>query len=112
MRALLRRPQQIVSEVYKVDNLSLDSKKHIVKRGETEIELTRKEFGLLEYLMKNEGIVLTYGMILEHVWDQNADPFSNTITSHIGSLRRKIEMKGKKKLIHTVSGRGYKLELK
>ena len=108
IRALLRRPQQIEDEILEIDDLSLDTKRHTVKRATKEIYLTRKEFILLEYLMKNRSIVLSRGMILEHVWDMNADPFSNTIESHILSLRRKIDAKGKK-LIQTVPGRGYKI---
>lgn len=110
LRALLRRPAIIEGEIMKIDDLTLDNKKHKVKRGDEEIYLTRKEFSLLEYLMKNQGDSLSRGMILEHVWDMNADPFSNTIESHILSLRKKIDSKSKKKLIHTVSGSGYKIE--
>ena len=65
---------------------------------------------LLEYLMRNRGIVLTRGMIMSHVWDESADPFSNTIEAHILSLRRKIELPKKKRLIHTVPSRGYKID--
>ena len=78
-------------------------------RGEKEIELTRKEFGLLEYMMRNKGTALTRSMIMEHVWDINADLFSNTIETHIASLRRKINYKGTRQLISTVSGVGYKI---
>jgi DNA-binding response OmpR family regulator len=109
IRALLRRPKVIESEILQIDDLTLDTKKCLVKRGKKEIYLTRKEFMLLEYLLKNSGSVLSRGMIMEHVWDMNVDPFSNTIESHILSLRRKIDLPGKKKLIHTVSGRGYKI---
>jgi DNA-binding response OmpR family regulator len=111
IRALLRRPKVIESEILQVDDLTLDTKKCLVKRGKKEeIYLTRKEFMLLEYLLKNSGSVLSRGMIMEHVWDMNVDPFSNTIESHILSLRRKIDSPGRKKLIHTVSGRGYKID--
>jgi len=109
IRALLRRPKQIEGEILRIDDLRLDTKSYTVKRGKKEVYLTRKEFALLEYLMKHQDIVLSRGMILEHVWDMNADPFSNTIESHILSLRRKIEFNSKRKLIHTVSGRGYKI---
>src|ERR1043166_8231746 len=68
VRALLRRPQVLEGDVLQVGDLSLDTKKFAVKRGEPEITLTRKEFMLLEYLMRNEGTVLSRGMILEHVW--------------------------------------------
>ncbi len=107
-RALLRRPKQIESETIRVKDLSLDTKKHLAKKGDREIYLTRKEFILLEYLMRNPGLVLSRGMIMEHVWDMHADPFSNTVESHILNIRKKIDSKSKIKLIHTVPGRGYK----
>lgn len=112
IRALLRRPRQIQMEILKIDDLALDTKKHSVLRGRKEIYLTRKEFMLLEYLMRNADIALSRGMLMEHVWDRDVDPFSNTIEAHILSLRRKIDLAGKrKKLIHTVSGVGYKLRV-
>ncbi len=110
MHALLRRPKKIESQILQIADLTLDTRKHLVKRGGKEIYLTRKEFIFLEYLMKNPGVVLSRGMIMEHVWDMNADPFSNTIESHVLTLRKKIDTKGKKKLIRTVPGRGYKIE--
>jgi len=113
IQALLRRPKKIENEILIIDDLSLDNKKNIVKRNNKEIHLTRKEFILLKYLMKNEETVLSRGMIMEHVWDMNANPFSNTIESHILSLRKKINPTEKsKKLIYTISGRGYKIEKK
>ena len=111
MKALLRRPKKIESEILQIDDLAMDTSRHIVKRGDKEIKLTRKEFTLLKYLMKNQEIVLSRTMIMEHVWDMSADPFSNTIESHILSLRKKVDLPGKKKLIHTVNGRGYKMDL-
>ena len=110
IRALLRRPKKIESELLEADDLALDTKGCSVRRGKKDIYLTRKEFMLLEYLVRNKGIVLSRGMILEHVWDMDADPFSNTIESHILSLRRKVDTAGKRKLIQTVPGRGYKIE--
>ncbi|MFC1801998.1 response regulator transcription factor [Patescibacteria group bacterium] len=107
IRALLRRPKIIESDTLEIDDLFMDIKKHIVKRKNKEIHLTKKEFMLLEYLMRNRNVVLSRGMIMEHVWDMNADPFSNTIESHIASLRRKIDNGHKRKFIRTVSGRGY-----
>lgn len=82
-----------------------------MERGGKEIKLTRKEFGLLEYLLKNKGAVMSRGAIMEHVWDIHGDLFSNTIETHVLNLRKKIDRKGAKKLIHTVSGRGYKIDL-
>jgi two-component system OmpR family response regulator len=81
-----------------------------VRKDGKEIYLTRKEFLLLEYLMKNHGTVLSRGMILEHVWDMNADPFSNTIETHIMTLRRKIDSEQSLRLIRTVPGIGYKID--
>ncbi len=111
VKALLRRPKDVQDDILQIDNLSLDISKHLVKRGEQEIKLAKKEFALLMYLMQNESIVLSRGMIMEHVWDMSADPFSNTIESHIMSLRKKIDLPNEKKLIHTISGRGYKLSV-
>ena len=110
IKALLRRPNQVVVEKYRIHDLVLDSKRHIVKRGDKKIYLTRKEFSFLKYLLQNKGIVLSRSMIIENVWGMGADPFSNTIESHIMSIRKKIDTPGKKKLIHTITGRGYKIE--
>jgi two-component system copper resistance phosphate regulon response regulator CusR len=110
VRALLRRKPAIENELLQINDLSLDTKRFAVKKGKRDIALTRKEFMLLEYLMRNEGTVLSRGMILEHVWDMSIDIFSNTIESHILSLRKKIGDMGKERLIKTVAGRGYKIE--
>lgn len=107
MRALLRRPKQIQGEALSVDDLALNTRTFKVSRGKKEIYLTRKEFMLLEYFLRNQGIVLSRGMILEHVWNMDTDPFSNTIEAHVLSLRKKIDIAGKRKLIQTISGRGY-----
>lgn len=112
IRAILRRPQPIVGEILRVRDIELDAIKNTVHRDGKEIRLTRKEFMLLQYLMQNPDIVLTRGMILEHVWDMSVDIFSNTIESHIMSLRKKIKDTNKKdQVIETVSGRGYKIAI-
>jgi DNA-binding response OmpR family regulator len=110
VRALLRRKPQVHSDVLQVGDVLLDTTRLTVKRGNRDIHLTRKEFMLLHYLMQHEGSVLSRGMILEHVWDMSIDIFSNTIESHILSLRKKIDDMGKERLIKTVPGRGYKIE--
>lgn len=110
IRALLRRPKIIENEVYEIDDLIMDSKRKSVKRGHKDIYLNRKEFMLLEYMLRNRGLVLSQGMILEHVWDMHADAFSNTIEVHILRLRKKIDTSKKRKLIHTLPGRGYKID--
>lgn len=108
MKALLRRPQYIENTILTVKGISLDTLKHEVYKGKKKIALTRKEFILFQYFLKNKGTVLSRKMIMEHVWDMNADPFSNTIESHIVSLRRKIGDKNQG-VIKTIAGRGYKL---
>lgn len=111
IRTVLRRPKRIENEVLCVGGLKLDQQRNLVKRDGVEINLTRKQFMLLEYLMRNAGIVVTRGMLMEHVWDMNADPFSNTIETHILSLRKKIKIKNNQpELIYTVPGRGYKVD--
>lgn len=109
LHALLRRPKAILNDVMSVEDLVVDCRQHIVTRDDKVLNLSRKEFMLLEYLLRNRGNVLSRGMIMEHVWDMNADPFSNTIESHILSLRRKIDLPGKTKIVLTVAGRGYKI---
>jgi two-component system copper resistance phosphate regulon response regulator CusR len=110
VKALLRRPTELEEEVFEIDDLVFDTRRHTVTRAGVDVYLTRKEHMLLAYFMRNRGVVLSRGMIMEHVWDMNADPFSNTIESHVLSLRKKINGKGKTKLIHTIPGRGYKLD--
>jgi len=109
IKALLRRPSVTQAEVFQIDDLVLNTNNSTVVRGKNDIYLTRKEFALLEYLLRHESQVVSRGMIMEHVWDMSIDPFSNTIDMHILSLRRKIEGKNKQKLIHTIPGRGYKI---
>lgn len=110
-RAMLRRPKEIVSEILKVDDLTLDVLRYQVSRGKKTVTLTRKEFGLLEYMLRNPDRVIPRTALIEHVWDIHADLFSNTLETHILNLRKKIEAPNKRKLIHTISGRGYKIAL-
>lgn len=110
LRALLRRPVSITPPVLKIDDLTLDVLQQKVRRGKKEIYLTRKEFALAEYLMRHSGSVVSRGMLMEHVWNDDIDPFSNTIEAHILNLRKKIDSNAKRRLIHTVPGRGYKIE--
>ncbi len=112
VRALLRRPKNLTGEQIHFDDLELDTRKQSVKRGQDDIYLTRKEFMLLEYLMRHPGQVISRAELLEHIWDSSVDIFSNTIESHVVSLRKKIEKPRRKKVIHTVSGRGYKIDFK
>lgn len=109
VRALLRRPKTFTEDILQIDDLLLDTKRHTATRGKKLLRLTRKEFMLLQYLMENASCVVSRAMILEHVWEKDVDPFSNTIEAHIMTLRRKIEHPRKQKLIHTVPGQGYKI---
>lgn len=111
VRAVLRRPKNLIGDVIKLGDLTIDTARYSVTRGKKPITLTKKEFGLLEYLLRHKEAVISRTALIEHVWDINADLFSNTLETHILNLRRKIEIKGKAKLIHTVSGRGYKIAL-
>jgi DNA-binding response OmpR family regulator len=110
MRALLRREKKLTGPKLTIADLEMDTLTHTVKRKGKEIALNRKEFALLEYLMRNPGTTLTRSMILEHVWDINADPFTNTVDVHIRFLRAKLDEGHKKKLLKTVHGYGYKIE--
>ncbi len=109
IKALLRRPQKIEGEVLCIDDLVLDTGGRTVARAGKEVSLTPKEFFLLEYLMRNRGRVMSRQSLLEHVWDVNADPFTNTVETHIVNLRKKLKQKNKKEIIRTVSGTGYKI---
>lgn len=106
INALLRRPKNLLSEKIEINNISLDKNTHIVRVDGHRVYMTRKEFALLEYLLTNRGRILSRGEIMEHVWDINANPFSNTIESHIVSIRKKIGDKTKE-IIVNMPGRGY-----
>lgn len=107
IRAILRRGREQSSTVLCIADLTLNQITREVKRGNASIELTPKEYALLEYLMKNAGQVLTRTMISEHVWDYNFDTMTNIIDVHINHLRSKVDKGFERKLIHTVKGVGY-----
>lgn len=111
INALLRRPAKITNGWLRVDNLTFSASAKTVKRGGREIYLTKREFSLLDFFLRNRGAIVSRQQILENVWDYNADPFSNSIESHIASLRRKLNRNKQRNLIHTFNGRGYKLAL-
>jgi len=110
IKAVLRRPHKIEGEILHIKDIALDTQKHTVIQSNKEIHLTPKEFFLLEYLIRNRGKVLSRMEILEHVWDTNADLFTNTVETHILNLRKKLKQKNNKEFIHTISGTGYKIE--
>ncbi len=112
VRALLRRPVEVQQTVLTVGDLSLNTVTFEVKRGNKTIELTGKEFALLEYLMRNQGRPNNKDSIISHVWDYNADVLPNTVEVYVKYLRQKIDDNYKTKLLHTVRGFGYKIEAK
>lgn len=109
VRALLRRDSVNPGAVIRHGDLELDAARFEVHRGDTRLELTPKEFALLRYLMLHPGQVLTQERLLEHVWDEQADPFSNTVRVTVSNLRRKIAAAGDGQPIETVVGVGYRL---
>jgi len=107
VRALLRRKAREKTDILTVGDLSLSTSTHRVKRGGREIELTPKEYALLEYFMRNPNRILTRTLITEHVWDYHFDPETNVIDVYVNYLRKKIDQGFEKKLIHTIRGSGY-----
>ena len=110
IRALLRRKAEAGTTLLQVEDLVLDPSRRLVIRTGEKIDLTSKEFALLEYLMRNAGRVLSRAMISEHVWSYDFDTETNVIDVYINYLRRKIDSGRDKKLIHTVRGSGYVLK--
>jgi DNA-binding response OmpR family regulator len=107
VRALLRRGTQDRGAEIRFADLRLDPVAHKVWRSNKEIELTAKEYALLEYFMRNPNQILTRTMIAEHVWDYTFDSFTNIIDVYVNYLRKKVDRDYDKKLIHTVRGIGY-----
>ena len=109
VRSLLRRDTPSTSSVLRVGDLELDDARHIVERAGRRLELTAKEFALLRFFMSRPGEVLSQETLLEHVWDEFADPFTNTVRVTVGTLRRKVQVGDETPAIETVIGRGYRL---
>ena len=109
LRALLRRPAESLDAVLRADDLVLDLGTRRAHRGDRAIELTTKEFAVLETLMRHAGRVLTRERISQHAWDENYDPLSNVIDVYVARLRKKIDAPGETPLIATVRGAGYRL---
>jgi DNA-binding response OmpR family regulator len=112
VRALVRRGELDRGAEIHFADLRLDPVAHKVWRSGTEIDLTSKEYGLLEYLMRNPNTVLSRAMIAEHVWDYAFDSFTNIIDVYVNYLRKKVDKDFPTKLIHTVRGQGYILREK
>ncbi len=113
VRTLLRRDASRTGAVLHVGSLSLDTARFEAHNGDVPMELTAKEFALLRYFMSNPGVVLSQEHLLEHVWDEHTDPFTNTVRVTVGTLRRKLAAAappdGDDSPIETVIGAGYRL---
>jgi two-component system copper resistance phosphate regulon response regulator CusR len=107
VEALLRRPRALASPLLRVGDLELDQGTREVRRAEELIELTPKEFAVLEYLMRHAGRVMSRTLITEYAWGYHFDPGTNIVDVVINHLRKKIDAKFEKKLITTVRGVGY-----
>jgi heavy metal response regulator len=110
IRAIMRRGKLEASIELTAADLTLDSVTRIVRRSGKEIELTNKEYALLEYLLRNKGHVLTRSLISEHVWGYQFDTGTNIVSVYVNYLRNKVDSGFDKKLIHTVRGVGYVLK--
>ncbi|HKQ65204.1 MAG TPA: response regulator transcription factor [Methylomirabilota bacterium] len=110
VRALLRRRDTDRAPVLRLDDLTVDPATRRVARGERRIELTARQYALLEYFLRNAGRVLTRQMIAQHVWGLDFDAESNVIDVYVGYLRRKIALDHERPLLHTVRGAGYVLQ--
>tara|TARA_Y100000588_G_scaffold319543_1_gene349633 strand:+ start:238 stop:906 length:669 start_codon:yes stop_codon:yes gene_type:complete len=111
IRVLLRRGKTETKTTLEIADLTLNLVSHKVNRGNEEIELTGKEYSLLEYFMRNQEKVLTRTMIAEHVWDYNFDTFTNVIDVYVNHLRKKIDKSFSTKLLHTLRGVGYVMKV-
>lgn len=110
IKALSRRPKVAVDTVLKADSLTLNTNTYQVKRNGLEINLSKKEYALLEYMLRNKDKTLTKDMIIGNVWNYDDDILPNTVEVYVGYLRKKIDSKFNKKLIKTIRGFGYKIE--
>jgi len=108
--ALLRRVTDTDTPIIRIADLAIDPARRVVTRGERRIDLTAKEFSLLEYLMRNAGRVLTRTMIIEHVWNYDFDSETNVVDVYVNYLRKKVDYGHETKLIHTIRGVGYTLK--
>jgi DNA-binding response OmpR family regulator len=112
IRALLRRDVQLRPDLLEIGDLIIDSGSHRVSRGNRDVQLTAKEYALLEYLARRAGQLVSRAEIATHVWDDSFDPFSNTIEVYMNRLRKKIDGQDATKLLHTRRGEGYILEFR
>lgn len=112
IHALLRRNAHLRPDVLEIGDLIIDSISHRVSRANHDVQLTAKEYALLEYLARRAGQLVSRAEIAAHVWDDTFDPFSNTIEVYMNRLRRKIDDNHSTKLLHTRRGEGYLLDVR
>lgn len=110
VRALLRRGSESNDPNIRVGDLTLDTTTRIARRGSRKIDLTNREFRLLEYLMRSSGKICSRMMIIEQVWEYNFDPGTNVVDVYIRKLREKLEESGETKLLHSIRGAGYTIK--
>ena len=111
VRALLRRRGDMVPTVLTAGDLQIDTLKHKVSRGGRDLDLTNREYALLEFFLRHPNEVVTRTKLSEHVWETDFDTFSNVIDVHVARLRQKINDSFSLKLLETVRGRGYVLQI-
>ncbi len=110
VRALIRRKDKVKNLLLKADDLTLDTQTHKVKRGDSEISLTPKEYSILEYLLRNKNHVISRMKLTEHVYEYQFDPDTNVIDVYINKLRNKIDKYSSQQLLHTIRGIGYMIK--
>ena len=110
-RALLRRPKKIAPTIFRLENMEFDVSRGKITRAGFPINLTPKEFSIVEYLLRNKGVVISRSLLLDHIWGNGADPFSKTVEAHMVNIRKKLDdSRFGLPLIHNVSGRGYLID--
>lgn len=110
VRALIRRKEKVKNLILSAEDLTLDTQTHKVKKGGTEMNLTPKEYSILEYLLRNKNHVVSRMKLTEHVYEYQFDPDTNVIDVYINKLRNKIEKDVEQKILHTIRGIGYMIK--
>ena len=110
VRALIRRKEKVKNLILSVEDLTLDTQTHKVKKGDNEINLTPKEYSILEYLMRNKNHVVSRMKLTEHVYEYQFDPDTNVIDVYINKLRNKIDKDSDQRILHTIRGIGYMIK--
>jgi DNA-binding response OmpR family regulator len=110
VRALIRRKEKVKNLILSAEDLTLDTQTHKVKRGESEIILTPKEYSILEYLLRNKNHVVSRMKLTEHVYEYQFDPDTNVIDVYINKLRNKIDKDSDRRILYTIRGIGYMIK--